>query len=178
MKKINNNQSKKSISGYLLTDSLIIAFMLCVPYAFYLYNYFPDKEIFQTSFYTFESYEYVSVRAFFWVISSKILPLLLLIIWFTTCKHWWYYSIAIPIGVYIFQLIGALNDGMKFMDEFEFVYSIPITALILMVLLMIRSKIKVYLKAVNLHKEVDDVINKGIENQKKKQEKMENRKLF
>lgn len=148
---------------YLLAGSLIIAFMLFVPYAFYLYNYIPEEiETYETWFFTFESKGYEDVRYFLWLLLSKLVPLSLLILWFTTCKHWWYYSIAIPISVYVFQMIAVINDDTGAFDEFEFVYSLPFTLIILGFLYYIRNRISTYLKAVDLKKEVDEVIDKGI----------------
>jgi hypothetical protein len=155
-----NKEFLKAKSEYLLTGSLIIVFMLFVPYAFYIYNYFPDEKIFETRFFTFESKGYESVNTFMWLLFSKLVPLVLLLIWFTTCKHWWYYSIAIPISVYVFQLISVLNDDLLFMDQYEFIYSLPITLIILTILYFIRSKIGVYLKAKNIKKEMDEVMDR------------------
>jgi hypothetical protein len=155
-----NKEFLKAKSEYLLTGSLIIAFMLFVPYAFYIYNYFPDEKIFETRFFTFESKGYESVNTFMWLLFSKFVPLALLLIWFTTCKHWWYYSIAIPISIYVFQLISVLNDDLLFMDQYEFIYSLPITLIILTILYFIRSKIGVYLKAKNIKKEMDEVMDR------------------
>jgi hypothetical protein len=155
-----NKEFLKAKSEYLLTGSLIIAFMLFVPYAFYIYNYFPDEKIFETRFFTFESKGYESVNTFMWLLFSKFVPLTLLLIWFTTCKHWWYYSIAIPISIYVFQLISVLNDDLLFMDQYEFIYSLPITLIILTILYFIRSKIGVYLKAKNIKKEMDEVMDR------------------
>jgi magnesium-transporting ATPase (P-type) len=155
-----NKPLQKKTSGSLLTGSLIIAFMLFVPYAFYLYNYFPNEKIYETSFFTFESKGYESVNTFMWLLFSKFVPLVLLLIWFTTCKQWWYYSIAIPISVYVFQLIGILNDDLLFMDQYEFIYSLPITLIILTILYFIRSKINVYLKAMDIKKEMDEVMDR------------------
>ena len=154
-----NNQSKKVESRYLVTGSLIIAFMLFIPYAFYIYNYFPDTKTYETIFGTFESNWYESVRYSVWAILNKLIPLSLLLIWFTTCKHWWYYSIAIPISVYIFQLISVVNDDTNFSDEMEFIYSLPFTILILTILFFIRSKISLFLKAKDLKKQADEVID-------------------
>ncbi len=178
MKKIKNNQSKNGGLSFLKTDSLIIILIIFTTYALYFYKYFPDDSKIDTFLFSFESKKYRSVYVFMWVLLSKLTPLILFTIWFTTCKHWWYYSIAIPIAVYVFQIVSVVNEDLKLIDESEFAYSLPITAIILLVLLMIRSKISIYLKAVNLKKEADDVINKGIEKQKKKQEEMKNRKLF
>jgi hypothetical protein len=153
-------QFKNPDARYLLTGSLIIAFMLFVPYAFYLYNSFPDAETYETIFGTFESKYYESVRYFAYNLFSKLVPLSLLLIWFTTCKHWWYYSIAIPISVYIFQLISVVNDDVEFNDEFDFIYSLPVTVVILTTLFFVRSKIGVYLKAKSIKKEMDEVMDR------------------
>ncbi|GAB1307346.1 hypothetical protein KH5_00290 [Urechidicola sp. KH5] len=150
-----NKPLKKQGTKYLGTGSLIIAFMLFIPYAFYLYRSFPDTDSYETIFGTFESNYYESVRYFIHSFFSKLIPLTLLLVWFTTCKHWWYHSIAIPISVYIFQLISVINDDMEFNDEVEFIYSLPFTIVILTILYFIRSRISLYLKAVDLKEQVD-----------------------
>ncbi len=157
---IQKKQSIRQESKYLLTGSLIIAFMLFIPYAFYLYNYFPDVKSYETIFGTFESHYYESVRYSIWAILSKLIPLILLIVWFTTCKHWWWYSIAIPISVYVFQLLGVINDDVQFNDEFEFIYSLPVTLLVLTILFFVRSKISLYLKAVDLKKKAEELTDR------------------
>lgn len=171
MTKKTTKQSSNLDSRYLVTGSLIIAYMLFVPYAFYLYNSFPDSKTYVTSFFTIESNYYESVRYLMYNIFAKFVPLSLLIIWFTTCKHWWYYSIAIPIAVYVFQLISVLNDDTNFMDEYEFIYSLPFTIVILGILFFIRSRISTYLKAVDLKKQVDDKMDEAI---KRREEKFKN----
>jgi len=157
---IKNKQSIKLESKYLLTGSLIIAFMLFIPYAFYLYKSFPDVKTYEMFGYTFTSNYYESIRYFMYTAFSKFIPLCLLLIWFTTCKHWWYYSIAIPISVYVFQLGGVINDDVRFNDGYEFIYSLPVTLIILMLLFFIRSKLGIYLKAKDIKKEMDEAMNK------------------
>lgn len=154
-----NKQLKKQDTRYLRTGSLIIAFMLFIPYAFYLYQNFPDQKNYEIFGLSFTSNYYESVRYFAHNFFSKLIPLALLILWFTTCKHWWYHSIAIPISVYIFQLISVVNDDVEFNDEMEFIYSLPFTILILTILYFIRSKISLFLKAKDLKKQADEVID-------------------
>lgn len=166
--KINNRQSKKQDTSHLLTGSLIIAFMIFIPYAFYIYRYLPDVETYEIGSYTFVSNYYGSVRYFTHALFSKLIPLILLLIWFTTCKHWWYYSIAIPIAVYVFQFIGVINGDVEFNDEFEFIYSLPFTMVLLGILYYIRNRISTYLKAVDLKKQVDTKIEEGIQKRKEK----------
>jgi hypothetical protein len=155
-----NKQSTKEDTRYLLTGSLVIAFMLFIPYAFYLYNNFPDIKTYEIFGMTFTSNYYESVRYFMHNLLSKLIPLSLLLIWFTTCKYWWYYSIAIPISVYIFQLGGVINDDVIFNDEYEFIYSLPISLVIIAILFLIRSKISVFLKAKDIKKQMDEQMSK------------------
>lgn len=143
--------------------------MLFIPYAFYLYRYFPEDKVYETFFFTFESNYYGSVRDFAYHAFSKLVPIILLLVWFTTCKHWWYHSIAIPIAVYTFQLVGVFNDDVGYIDEYEFIYSIPFTLVILTILYFIRSRISTYLKAVDLKKEVDNQIEEAIQKRKEQQ---------
>jgi len=154
-----NKKQSKNQSEYLLTGSLIIAFMLFLPYAFYLYKAFPEDEVIKTWFFTIDASLYGSVRDFMYFIFAKLIPLTLLLIWFTTCNHWWYYSIAIPIAVYTFQLIGLLNESAQLIDEMEFIYSLPFTLTILVILFFVRSKISLYIKATDLKVQADDLID-------------------
>jgi len=87
---------------------------------------------------------------------SKFVPLLLLIIWFLTNKHWWVHAITIPITVYLFQLFNVINDSEQFNDEVDFIYTVPIAAIVIVVLYFIRSKMAIYIQAVDLKKEMDE----------------------
>ena len=84
------------------------------------------------------------------------LLLLLLFIWFITNKHWWVHVLIIPISVYLFQLISVINDNIAYVDEVEFIYTVPIAVIILVVLYFIRSKMAIYIQAMDLKKEMDE----------------------
>jgi hypothetical protein len=58
--------------------------------------------------------------------------------------------------VYLFQFISVLNDNEASADEVEFIYTIPFLAIILVILHFIRSKISIYIQAVDLKKEMDE----------------------
>ncbi len=87
---------------------------------------------------------------------AKFVPLLLLLIWFITNKHWWVHALIIPISVYLFQLISVINDSEQYADEVDFIYTVPIAAIVVVILYFIRSKIVIYILAVDLKKEMDD----------------------
>ncbi|MGV8945346.1 MAG: hypothetical protein ACOH1N_02860 [Lutibacter sp.] len=99
---------------------------------------------------------YQTASMFIYSLCTKFVPLLLLFIWFITNKQWWVHALIIPIAVYLFQLIAVINDSELYMDEVEFIYTVPFLAIILIILYFIRSKISIYIQAVDLKKEMDD----------------------
>ncbi|MBQ0738666.1 hypothetical protein J9332_30545 [Aquimarina celericrescens] len=136
--------SKTSInrkSSSLLMGS-IIAFSIAIsPYIFYSYRSFPQQKVWETFLFTYEANWYQEVYTSVWTFMGKFIPLYLLTIWFLTCKHWWYHVILIPIGMFLFQLISAINDDIKFSDEIEIWYLVPIMAVIVPLVYLIRAKI-------------------------------------
>ena len=96
------------------------------------------------------------VQTYIYFLLSKFVPLLLLIIWFITNKHWWVHAIIIPISVYLFQLISVINDSEQFADEVDFIYTVPISLIVVVILYFIRNKMAVYIQAVDLKKEMDE----------------------
>uniref|UniRef100_UPI0026F0B500 hypothetical protein n=1 Tax=Mesonia mobilis TaxID=369791 RepID=UPI0026F0B500 len=106
-----------------------------------LYEIFPSGPVWENSLFTYESKYYEDVLTVAWTYLGKIVPLILLFIWFFTCKHWWYHVILIPIGMYLFQLISAINDDIKFTDIVEIWFLIPVMAIIVPLVYLIRAKI-------------------------------------
>ncbi len=141
----------------LLISSLIILFIISTPYLLYLYKGInPDTQSIKTFFGTIKSGFYPNVQTYIYSFFAKFVPLLLLIIWFITNKHWWVHALSIPISVYLFQLISIINDSEKYYDEVEFIYAVPITVVVVVILYFIRSKISIYIQAVDLKKEMDE----------------------
>ena len=92
----------------LFAGSLVVIVIAITPLLFYSYKSFPDVKIWETSFFTAET----AFRSWFdytWYLANKIIPLLLLFIWFFTCKHWWHWILLIPIGMYSFQIWGLIR---------------------------------------------------------------------
>lgn len=127
---------KKSI----LLGTLIAIFLATSPYLFYLYEYAPKEATWNIWFFTYHSIGYNDVSIAFWLITGKALPLIFLIIWFFTCRQWWYHSLLVPITMYAYQLMGILNDDAKFFDQFQLIYLVPVMALVIPSIYLIRAK--------------------------------------
>ncbi len=133
-------------SGFLLLGSFIAFLIAFSPYIFYLYEIFPDGPVWENSFFTYESIFYRSVLTAAWVYLGKITPLFLLLIWFFTCKHWWYHAILIPIAMYTFQLVVAFYEDVymepnRFMDTDGLIYLAPFFFIIIVIVYLIRIQI-------------------------------------
>ena len=146
MTKSKNRQLKDQRSKFLLLGSIIAITIAFSPYLFYLYEIFPSGPVWENSFFSYESKYYLDVLTAAWTYFGKIVPLFLLLIWFFTCKHWWYHVILIPTGMYAFQLIVAFYqdvymDTSIFMDINGLIYLAPFFIIILCIVYLIRIKI-------------------------------------
>ncbi len=144
--KLKSKLSTKGQSEYLLLGSIIALLIAFSPYLFYLYEIFPSTPVWENSFFTYESKYYENVLTAAWTYLGKITPLFLLLIWFFTCKHWWYHVILIPAVMYAYQLIITFYDDYYldsafFMDTNGLIYLAPFFIIILSIVYLIRIKI-------------------------------------
>tara|TARA_R100000935_G_scaffold30532_1_gene50942 strand:- start:193 stop:795 length:603 start_codon:yes stop_codon:yes gene_type:complete len=143
------SKSKLLIEGrsvFLLTGSIIAFAIAFSPYIFYLYEIFPSGRVWENSFFTYESKYYENVMTAMWTYFGKITPLFLLLIWFFTCKHWWYHSILIPISMYAYQILGTVYDDVYLEKPINFdndglIYLAPFFLGILIIVYFVRIQI-------------------------------------
>ncbi len=133
-------------SEFLLLGSIIALSIAFSPYLFYLYEIFPSTPVWETSFFSYESKYYENVLTAAWTYLGKITPLFLLLIWFFTCKHWWYHVILIPTSMYGYQLVITFYDDYYldsafFMDTNGLIYLAPFFIIILCIVYLVRIKI-------------------------------------
>ena len=81
-----------------------------------------------------------------WTYFGKIMPLFLTLIWFFTCKHWWYHAILIPITMYGYQLVTAFYQDV-YMEPIRswilirLIYLAPFFIVILIIVYLVRIQI-------------------------------------
>lgn len=112
------------------------------PYIFYSYNSFPHTKTWETFLFTYNANWYGEVYISMWTMMGKIVPLLLLTIWFFTCRHWWYHVLLIPIGMFLFQFISILNEDLRYFDNIEIWYVFPIMLVVVPLIYLIRAKLQ------------------------------------
>lgn len=147
------NEKRKS----LFLGSFIILLIISTPYLLYIYRAIPDElEVYKTLFdFEIKGGYYIYAQSYVYTFYGKFVPFLLLIIWFITNKHWWVHALVIPITVYLFQIISVVNDSELYYDEVEFIYTLPIAVIIIVILYFLRTKMSIYIHALDLKKEMD-----------------------
>jgi len=124
----------------LILGSVIATLIAITPYLFTLYESVPNTKVWDTFLFTYNSPYYESVRTLVWTLSNKLIPLFLLFIWFFTCRHWWYHALLVPIVMYFYQIIVIFNDDLAFADTNQFLYLLPVMAIIIPSIYLIRAK--------------------------------------
>ena len=143
------------ISDSLIIGSIIATLVAITPYLFYLYESVPSTEIWSTFLFTYDSTFWKDANYAMWVFTGKIIPIFLLLLWFFTCRHWWYHTLLVPIAMYIFQLIVMLNADTKYMDEFQLIYLLPVMAVVIPSIYLIRARI--FNKVNNANKTLEEL---------------------
>ncbi len=145
MMKSRNKLSIEGSSKFLLTGSILAIIIAFSPYLFYIYEIFPNGRVWETSLFTYESKYYEDVLTAAWTYTSKIVPLILLLIWFLTCKHWWYHVILVPLIMYTYQLISVFYEDVYLdvisLDSGDLIVMAPFFIVILSIVYLVRLKI-------------------------------------
>lgn len=138
MKKVSRNVK----SGFLHGASIVAVIVAITPYLFYSYEIFPVTGVWKNFLFTYESGFYESVNTAFWVILGKAIPFLLMLLWFISCKHWWYRVILVPMSMYGFQLYSVLKDEHEYIDKYEMYFIVPVVIATLSLSYLTRMRLQ------------------------------------
>ena len=118
-------------------------FIIISPFVFKAHQYLsgdPDATI---SFlgYVFDRNGFADLNTYGWFLLSKIVPFYLFIIWFFTCKHWWYHIILIPIAMYAFQIFEVVYSDDNIVDTDNLLWLLPVCMVVIPFVYLIRIKL-------------------------------------
>jgi hypothetical protein len=132
---------KKHYNRKILIGSLTATVIAATPFLFYMHEYVPDTKEWETIFGTYNSRLYESANVAMWVLMMKTIPLLLTLVWFFSCKQWWYHALLVPIVMFSFQIASAIKSDIRPMDESShIVYLLPIMVIVFPSIYLIRAK--------------------------------------
>ncbi len=146
MDKLKHSQTKnqlryrKTVNKKIFLGSLTAILLAVSPYLFYLYEGVPKEKIWNTFLFTYESGFYENANTAMWILTGKAIPLFFLLIWFFTCRHWWYHTLLVPITMFIYQIISFFYDETAQVDELQLIYLVPVMAVIIPSIYLIRAK--------------------------------------
>ncbi|MBR9757643.1 MAG: hypothetical protein GYB39_06145 [Algicola sp.] len=123
-----------------MIGSIIATIIAITPFIFDLYKSAPETKIWSTFLFTYDSKYYEDVSVVAWTLASKGVPLLLLFIWFFTCRHWWYHTLLVPISMFIYQIIETLNSDIYLVDDNLVLYLLPVMAIVIPSIYLIRAQ--------------------------------------
>ena len=138
---ITSSSDKKKIIKASFTKGTFVSIILAiVPFLFSLHESVPKAKLWNTFLFTYDSKAWGDANLVMWIFTGKAIPLLLLFLWFFTCRHWWYHALLVPIVMYIYQVFDLfLQDGG--LDELQVIYLLPIMAVIIPSIYLIRAKV-------------------------------------
>jgi hypothetical protein len=124
-------------------ESLGLILIALAPFIFKLHDYLPENpdatiEIFG---HTIDKNGFNNISAYIWYLLNKLIPLYLLIIWFFTCKHWWYHIILIPLCMYAFQLFELMYSEDDYIDTENILWLLPVCMVVITFVYFIRVKL-------------------------------------
>ena len=150
--------SKGNLIKVFYKDLIISGLIISLPFLFFLYDLFPESSTLVTPLFRFESTYFGDVNYFAWILSGKFLILGFISIWYVTCKHKWRNFILVPLVFETYRIFGILNDEMSFFVQESmiqtFIYSIPISGLLALILNLIYKNLRVSYK-----QEINDSID-------------------
>jgi hypothetical protein len=107
------------------------------------------------------SFGFLDIKNFVLISKMKFLILFFAITWYFTCKHWWRSAILVIIILEFFKIANVFNSNKYYIDELEYLTSLPIT--IPLIILLVLFSLKLYKLGFSnevrrsLDKEIDDV---------------------
>ncbi len=137
--------SEKSIKikRKIFIDSFVLFLIAISPFIFKLHEYLPRTagETFNFMGLTIDSNGFADVSTYGWFLVGKLVPFYLLMIWFFTCKQWWYHIIIIPIMMYAFQIFEVVYSDDFYVDTENMLWLLPVCMIVIPFVYFIRIKL-------------------------------------
>ena len=107
-----NNLSRER--KLLVWDTVFAIIVVFSPFLLYTHLLFDDSP---NGFFYFLGFQYqtkfLSLSIFVWYLWSKIIPILLLTVWYYSISEWWKYFILLPLGLLIYTLSAHIVSSIK-----------------------------------------------------------------
>gem|GEM_PF-5445114 len=148
------------INKNIRKDLIILLITISLPFVFFIYLIVPETKVWYNDWFIIDSGYFESAKFFIWFITVKLMTIVLLSIWFVTCKYLWRYIIFVPIAAEVHKLYVLLKIyELNYEYKPHLLETILITIPFLVILLLISKKIGYYRHAKINTNVVNDEIN-------------------
>lgn len=137
------HNERKNARRRLIVESFLAFLIILSPFIFKLHEYVSEDPEATLNIFGFviERNGFQSVNIYVWFLLGKLVPLYLLLIWFFTCKHWWYHIILIPLLMYAFQIFEVVYSEDLFVDTENILWLLPLCMVVIPFVYFIRVKL-------------------------------------
>lgn len=138
-----NKVKKKKAKKKIFLETLLVFFIAISPFLYKVYDYLPYNQNGDALIlgFTLGNNGFPDTLTYLWYLTSKIVPLYLMIFWFLTSRDWWYHIILIPIAMYAFQMFEVFYDSDNMIDTDNIWWIIPICMITIPFVYFIRIKL-------------------------------------
>ena len=137
---MDSQQQRKTKKRFFL-ESLAILLIIGSPFIFKTHDYIPEESSISVLGIEIGSNGFQNVSVYAWFLVGKIVPLYLLVIWFLTCKHWWYHILLIPVCMYAFQIFEVVYSEDPVVDTENVLWLLPVCMVVIPFVYFIRLKL-------------------------------------
>jgi hypothetical protein len=139
---------KFSLPDIAVKDVFLVILITCVTLSYYLDKFVSNgAQLIVLDFNSFWSLLHYS--------KMKVLVIAFCLIWYFTSNYWWRHSILIIISIELMKLINTINPNQKYMDEIEYITSLPITIPIILLMFYISLRLNQYNLAKEIRRKID-----------------------
>ncbi len=137
------SEISKKAKRRIFIDSIGVILIIISPFVFKLHQYLPSNPAATITVlgFIFDSNGFADLNTYAWFLLGKIVPFYLFIIWFLTCKHWWYHIILIPATMYAFQIFEVLYSDDNIVDTRNIIWLLPVCLVVIPLVYLVRIKL-------------------------------------
>ncbi len=127
----------------IFIETFLAFFIVISPFIFKMHEYVSSDPDATLNFfgYTIDKNGFPNINVYIWFLLGKIVPLYLLLIWFFTCKHWWYHIIIIPVLMYAFQIFEGVISEDNYIDTDNIFWLLPFCMIVVPFVYFIRIRL-------------------------------------
>ena len=141
---LTKRKSNKLARKRIIIETLVAFMIVLSPFIFKSHEFLPSDESIESVeilWFEFGKGEFTTIEIHGWFLVGKLVPLYLLLIWFLTCRHWWYHIILIPLIMYAFQIFELYTSENNIVDSKNVLWLLPICIVIIPFVYFIRLKL-------------------------------------